>query len=85
MSPVFLYSFSCDKHFYPGWPIFPAAEMSLFKLSCCFEPIYHAFLPRLEIPAFQIILFSSLACAAAAKKIVRTPEALLKILEEIPI
>ena len=43
---VFLYLFSCDKRFYPGWLIFP----------CHFA-------------------------RAAAKKIVRTPEELLKILE----
>ena len=54
-------------------PFFPrvtlAAEMSLFKPSYCLLPIYHASLPKLEIPAFHS-LFLRLAPAAAAKKIV---------------
>ena len=58
--------------------------MSLFKPSYCFLPIYHASLPKLEIPAFHS-LFLRLARAADAKKIVWSPEALLKILEQMPI
>ena len=46
-----------------------AAEMPLFKPSYCFLLIYHASLPKSEIPAFHT-LFSSLAHAAAAKKII---------------
>ena len=57
--------------------------MSLFKPSYCFLPIYPASLPKLEISAFHS-LFSRLR-AAAAKKIVWTSEALLKILEQMPI
>ena len=76
-----------DKFYIQAGSIFPCHFSSRnvrFQIIIVFLPIYHASLPKSEIPAFHS-LFSRLARAAAAKETTWTPEALLKILEQMPI